>query len=588
MLLRSILSSIAFLLFINFGFSQEPGDILWQHLYGGPDFSDVFSDVKQTSDGGYILVGSTRSYEANPGVKYLWVVKTDASGDTLWTKVYGNGGDDDAARSLAITPEGDFIIAGETASYSQDERDAWILKLDSQGDTIWTRTFNSSIYRDSGESIIIDNDGNYVITGFTYIHPDDRDALLLKYDPDGNLLWYKTFGGTDEDWTTGLCQTEDGNYVLTGFTRSFGANARDSYLIKTDVNGDTLWTRTFGGPDDQWGRSINNLPDGGAVIAGWTGTFFSASDIWILRVNSDGDTLWTKTYDYGDNDIANKVIPTNNGGFLISGKANWDFMAMKLSGDGEVQWLQNSIDGVGTGIIQDTEGDYIISGQYQIGFTQGDGLLLKLEGETINHSPSAFSLLEPQDGDTLVSLTDPVGFVWESSIDPDNDTIYYTLNIFNDDINLEFPLIEDTTYLFDGSVIFEELTEYQWTVSASDGGFIVVADTFSFITPLEVGIDDFINKKQRGISLYQNYPNPFTQETTIKFKLNRPVMVSLEIFNYQGQKVKTLVAKHLLSGNYQIKWDGTDVSGNRAPKGVYTFRLIAGDFIKSYKMILTR
>jgi len=580
MLQRAIIISITLLLFSTPGFSQEPGDIIWQQLYGGV-YSDSFSDVKQTSDGGYIAVGSTHSYEPDPGEEYFWVIKTDALGETEWSKVFGTGSGDEA-ESVAITADDNYIVVGDTYSFAQNGKDAWILKLDGEGDTIWTRTF-SGPGSDAAESVIVDNNGDYLVTGYSYNAAGDKDALLLKYDPDGNLLWQQTYGGLDEDWISGLCQTEDGNYVLTGFTRSFGANARDSYLIKTDVNGDTLWTRTYGGPDDQWGRSISNLPDGGVVIAGWTGTFFSASDIWLLRMDSDGDTLWTKTYDYGGNDIANEVIPTYNGGFVICGIANWNFMAMKTSGDGEVQWIQNSLSGVGVGIIQNAEGNYVISGQ-----SSNDALLLNLKGETINQPPAAFSLLEPQDGDTLASLTDPVGFVWESSIDPDNDTIYYTLNIFNDDINLEFPLIEDTTYLFDGSVIFEELTEYQWTVSASDGEFIVVADTFSFITPLAVGIDDFIDKKQRGVTLNQNYPNPFNQETIIAFILDEPMQVTLEIFNMHGKKVRTLVAEYLSVGNFQVRWDGTDASGHKAPKGIYMYRFNGDGFIKSYKMFLTR
>jgi len=582
-----IVFSIAFLMVVKPGLSQEPGDILWQQLYVG-EHTEGLSDVKQTDDGGYIAVGSTYSNPANLGVEYLWVIKTDSLGEMQWEKFYGNGGDDDAAKSVAITPEGDFIIAGETASYSQDERDAWILKLDNQGDTIWTRTFSSSIYGDYGESVIIDNDGNYVITGYTYFHPGDRDALLLKYDPDGNLLWFKTYGGTDEDWTSDLCQTEDGDYMLTGFTRSFGANARDSYLIKTDVNGDTLWTRMYGGATDQWGRGIDNLPDGGAIVAGWTGAFFTASDTWLFRVDTNGDIIWEKTYNYGSWDQANKVILTNNGGFILSGKINGSLGLLKTSGDGEVEWVQNSIPGVGIGVIQNTEGDYLVVGQHQQGFFTVDAILAKLKGETMNHPPVEFSLLEPQDGVTLASLTDPVEFVWESSSDPENDTIFYTLTIFNADINLEYPLLEDTTYTFDGSTIFEELTMYQWTVSASDGQFIVVADTFTFITPQEVGIDDFVNEKHNGIALNQNYPNPFVQETTIEFILNRPMPVTLEIFNMHGQKVRTLLSKHLSAGTYRIKWDGTDVSGHNAAKGIYTYRFNGDGFIRSFKMFLTR
>ncbi len=285
---------IAILLFTSLGLSQNPGDILWQHTYGGPSNSDVLTDVKQTADGGNIAVGSTFSNEADPGVEYLWVIKTDVEGDTLWTKYYGNGGGEDAAKSVAITQNGNFVIVGETASYSQDELDAWILKLDSNGDTIWTQTFSGSS-SDAASSVIIDKKGRYVVTGHTF-GTGGWDAMLLKYDADGNLLWDRTYGGTGKEWMNDLCQTEDGSYLLTGYTTSFGVSSEDLYLIKADENGDTVWTKTYGGPADQNGHGIDMNPDGGAIIAGWTGTFMSASDIWLLRINVDGDTLWTKTY----------------------------------------------------------------------------------------------------------------------------------------------------------------------------------------------------------------------------------------------------------------------------------------------------
>ncbi len=428
-----------------------------------------------------------------------------------------------------------------------------------------------------------------MVTGFTGTESDQLDALLLKYDSDGNLLWQKSYGETNEDRMTDLCQTEDGAYVLTGSTKSFGAIARDLYLIKTDENGDTVWTKTYGGSDDQWGRGIDKLPDGGVIVAGWTGTFLSASDIWLLRLDTDGDTLWTKTYNYGDWDMANRVIRTFNGGFLMSGKADGRFLVMKTSSDGSIQWINNAINySVASGIVQNTEGDYVVSGQHNPTIIPTEGILQKIKGEHVNQAPGDFLLLLPEDEDTLTNVIDPVEFVWETSFDPDDDNIYYTFKIFNRDTIITIGFISDTTYSFDGSEFFEENEPYDWTVSASDGQILVHADTFAFVTPLIIGIDDVIDEPKPAVTLSQNYPNPFSRETTIKFSLNEPMPVTLEIFNLQGQKVKTLVSGNLPAGNHQIKWNGTNALGNKSVKGIYTYRLSTDGFTRTFKMFYTR
>jgi len=580
-----IVFSIVYLMVIMPGISQDPGDILWQLEYGGDD-DESFSDVQQTADGGYVAVGFTSTFGPVLDVKTLWVVKTDATGGTEWMQVFGGGLGTDEAQSVVITADGGYLVVGKTTSYAETLQDAWILKLDSAGDTLWTRQYSGPSYS-SASTVIINNEGNYLISGYAYNSSGNRDGLLLKYDPDGNLLWHKIYGGAQEDWTTDLRQTDDDGYILTGVSKSFGAGDRDLYLVKTDSNGDMLWSSTYGGPDGEWGWGIELLPDGGYIMTGWTGVFFSTQDIWLVRTDADGDIVWTKTYDFGSFDMALDIIRANDGGYVITGVGNDNFIVLKVSESGEEEWINNSFDGSGQCVIENNQGEYIVTGQKIIGFNT-EGFLMSIMGETMNQPPAEFSLLEPQDGDTLASLTDPVEFVWESSNDPDNDSVYYTLTVFNPDINFEFPLLVDTTYTFDGSTIFEELTDYQWTVSASDGGFIVVADTFTFVTPLGVGIDELNGEKQHGISLNQNYPNPFKQETIIKFTLDEPMQVTLEIFNIHGQKVTTLVAKHLSAGTHRIKWDGTDVSGNNAPKGIYLYRFNGDGFIKSYKMFLTR
>ncbi|MEN8226424.1 MAG: hypothetical protein ABFS05_13800, partial [Bacteroidota bacterium] len=199
-----LILSIILLLITNIGIAQSPGDILWKELYGGYE-DESFHDVQQTSDSGYIAVGYTTTYGPVVGVKSLWAVKTNSAGDTQWTTAIGLGVSfGDWANSVAVCPDGSFIIAGETYSYAINEKDAWILKLDSQGNTLWTTTYSGPSY-DVASSVVINDAGNYAITGYSYNSSGNSDVLFLEYDPSGNLLLDLTYGGTQDDWTTDLC-----------------------------------------------------------------------------------------------------------------------------------------------------------------------------------------------------------------------------------------------------------------------------------------------------------------------------------------------------------------------------------------------
>ncbi len=578
----NLILTITFLLFAGIGLSQEPGQILWKELYGG-SVDEVFYDIEQTSDSGYIAVGYTTTYGPVQDVKSLWAVKTDNVGDTLWTRVIGLGiSYGDLANSVSVDADGSLVIVGETYSYAANEKDAWILKLDSEGNTQWTATYDGGSY-DVASAVIINEAGNYAVTGYSINAAGNRDALFLEYDKSGNLLKDFTYGGSEDDWTNDLCQTTDNGYVLSGYTESFGVTGQDVYLIKINNNADTVWTTTYGGSLDQFGRAIAALSNGGVIVSGWTGTFVVSSDILLLKVTSSGSILWTETYNFGLIDTSNDIIVTFDGGYLMSGKGNDDFLALKVYDDGEVEWFENSFTATGVSVNQNMDGDYIFCGAEHIGI-KAQGMMVCIKGDPFNHAPGDFSLLLPEDGDTLSSITEPVNFVWETSVDPEGDPLTYTLKIFNPDLSLFYPMLTDTTYSFDGSSVFEENTIYNWTIVASDGELTTVADTFTFVTPLING--DYNANISQKTALYQNYPNPFSKTTTIEFSLAKSSIVILEIFNFQGQKIHSLVTRQMPIGNNTVMWDGIGDSGNRVSKGMYVYRIITEGDILSQIMIV--
>ncbi|MEO5572760.1 MAG: T9SS type A sorting domain-containing protein [Bacteroidia bacterium] len=294
------------------------GDTLWTKIFGGVD-NDMGNCLQQTSDGGYIITGMSYSFGAGNGDIYL--IKTDANGDILWAKTYG-GINNDEGNSVQQTIDGGYIITGNSASSGAGSPDVYLIKTDTNGDTLWIKTFSGTgANNEYGRSVCQTTDGGYFIVGYTTsFGAGAEDVYLIKTDANGDTLWTKTLGGTNTDIALSGCQTNDGGYIVTGYTNSFGAGSFDIYLIKTDVNGDTLWTKCYGGSGDDYVNSVQQTNDGGYIIAGRTTSFGGNIEGYLIKTNGNGDTLWTKSFGYlGGNDYVRCVQQTNDGGYIIAG-----------------------------------------------------------------------------------------------------------------------------------------------------------------------------------------------------------------------------------------------------------------------------
>jgi predicted secreted protein len=213
--------------------TDSVGNQVWDQMFGGTG-GDWGWTVQQTSDGGYVVVSTTESYGA--GSSDAWLIKTDSVGHKVWDETYGGSGEDNAY-SVQQTSDGGYIIVGSTRSAGAGGSDVWLTKTDSMGKKVWDRTFGGKL-DDGASSVQQTSDGGYVIAGETQsLGAGDCDAWLIRADGDGNEVWDMAFGGSDGEYGSCVQQTSDGGYVMVATTCSCGAGSADVWLIKVDAEG---------------------------------------------------------------------------------------------------------------------------------------------------------------------------------------------------------------------------------------------------------------------------------------------------------------------------------------------------------------
>ncbi len=351
----------------------DQGDTLWTRFYGGLQH-DIGRDIKLTDDGGYIITGSTRSYNDHL-TEDIYLIKTDSNGDIQWRRTFGENGSDDIGCSVITTNDGGYAIAGDgfsnllktnssggqrwsfqaddhriimrsgiqltngnyvVAGYIWGSSSGRLFKLDSGGDKIdelyigdsltcvikdsdstfvvtgcnryteWGRVYNYGHifkYDTSGHrlwrytsmydqyyyaffySASQTSDGGYIISG-AHGRDGNKSMLITKTDSSGNAEWFSICGGTDDDRAYSSIQTMDGGYVVVGYTESFGAGNKDAYILKLDQNGDTLWTRVYGGSNNDVAYAVKETADRNYIVAGKSASFsqYSCYDVWLMKI----------------------------------------------------------------------------------------------------------------------------------------------------------------------------------------------------------------------------------------------------------------------------------------------------------------
>ncbi|MBU0486390.1 MAG: hypothetical protein KKD31_00390, partial [Bacteroidetes bacterium] len=290
----------------------------FEKTYGSVE-AESFGELKQTADGGFIIIGRTNANPANGTDVY--VIKTDATGNEMWSKTYGGAGSE-TGENVVQTADGGFAFVGFTNSFGHGSNDGYLIRTDANGDTLWTRTFGCAS-SDLLLSIKQTRDGGFILSGITSCFGAVANAAyLVKTDANGNLQWQKAIDIQTWECAYDAIQTFDGGYMVTGYSIGVGS----IFLLKTDSVGETEWMN-YSYTDNYWclAHAVIQTPDSGYVVVGnINGYGNGAFDIIMLKTNSTGSLLWKKTYGGIMDDFGSSVMQLNDGGFLIGGETqNW-------------------------------------------------------------------------------------------------------------------------------------------------------------------------------------------------------------------------------------------------------------------------
>jgi len=284
--------------------TDNNGDTIWTKTYGGW-LLDSPRKIIATNDNGYAIIGRTQSFGS--GTSSVYFVKIDSAGTEQFSKTYGGSGLN-WGMCIQQTSDGGYVIVGKTTSFSAQGQDVYLIKTNSSGDTTWTKYFGS-VSDDWANYVVQTSDNGYLITGTYNYNNGSGDVYITKTDVSGNLLWSKTYGSSGDDFSNSEIITNGGDYMFVGATNSFGAGNYDLYLLKTDVNGDTLWTKTFGGSGLEAGYSVKQTIDGGYVIVGQTSSIGNGSDdVYLIKVDNLGNITGINEFNL-DNQISHMVYP---------------------------------------------------------------------------------------------------------------------------------------------------------------------------------------------------------------------------------------------------------------------------------------
>jgi len=304
---------------------DSEGVIEWERTYGGDD-NEWCHSVRQTSDGGFVLGGYIQYLGS--GEHDMWLVKVDGSGEMEWDHTYGGDGHE-ACHVVRLTSDGGYILGGKSNSLQQDIYRMYVVKTDASGDTLWTRSYPTGDWCNTIEST---SEGGYICGGGGW-----QGVCMVKIGSTGSLQWQRSWrGGTYFEDGSSIVEVADGGFVLAGYK---GRNDPNLYLVKTSAEGDTLWSRIHGEDAVDHCYSMIITGAGNYILAGFTTSYdLEQGAGFVAKANSDGYLVWTQTFSGNASRLFNSVRQSSDGGLILAGTVfdppNDEFFIVKTGLDG--------------------------------------------------------------------------------------------------------------------------------------------------------------------------------------------------------------------------------------------------------------
>ncbi|MFH2032041.1 MAG: T9SS type A sorting domain-containing protein [Bacteroidota bacterium] len=308
--------------------TDKEGNLLWRKLIGSNRAREYGNDIIEMKnfDNDLIIVGryANITIPGSEEVHNALVVRISSDGNIKWLNGFDNFGQLESAISVTPTFDDCFLLAAYNWFLKDGifDQNIWLVKFNSLGASLWSKEFDMGFnIHEYPAKVIQTSDSGFVVAGninFQFASPW-HDLLLFKTDKSGNFLWKKIYGGAGYDNAADIIQLNDGGFIISGKYRKSDGNGQ-LWLLRTDQYGDTLWTKTYGGDNSEWARSMALTHDGGFIMAGVTESFGNGFwDVWILRTDSLGNELWSKTFGDSYPDEAYSIQQTYDGGYIIAG-----------------------------------------------------------------------------------------------------------------------------------------------------------------------------------------------------------------------------------------------------------------------------
>ena len=402
----------------------------WEQIFGANTTGSGYygTSAQQVQDGGYIVCGGTHFTQSvlfGMTPSDICIFKTDSNGEEQWSKTFGSeywDGNEywDFGKSIQQTTDGGYVIAGYVNGFGMGGGNAYLLKVDNNGEEQWSQIFDFGI----AEAVQQTTDGGYIITGY-----DSSDIYLLKTDENGEQQWSQTFEESFNDRAMFVQQTTDGGYIMTGCTsviNSLGNATTDIYLAKINANGEQQWSQIFGGPGNDKAHCVQQTTDGGYIITGEdeediynpANDFWVANtDVYLIKTNELGQEEWAQRFGEAGNDGGRSVQQTSDGGYIIAGyvapgeNQNSNIYLLKTNDNGEEQWSQTfggAGDETAQSVQQTSDGGYIIAAHTSTTNNISNGVYL-IKTDAQGNTPSTNITETPTTNKSLIKKIDVLG-----------------------------------------------------------------------------------------------------------------------------------------------------------------------------------